>query len=66
MSALIWITAAAMQLAAAIAYGVLGFGVVFVLLQLFVLFSIALTALAIAASSRRESSVTRIVRAGRR
>lgn len=61
MSALIWITAAFMQLAAAIAYAVVGFGVVFVLLELFVIFSMGLAAFAIWAHSKsypRESSIT--------
>ena len=64
MSALLWITAAIMQLAAVVLYYVVGFGVGFVILQVFVIFTGALVILALAASSRssRESSVTRIVR----
>jgi hypothetical protein len=53
MSALLWITAAMMQLAAVVAYGVLGFGVCFVLLELFVVMTLGLTVLEIAAHSRR-------------
>jgi hypothetical protein len=63
VSALLWITAAVMQLAACVAYAVIGFGVCFVLLELFVVATLGLTVLAIAAHSRsyprdRSSTVT--------
>lgn len=47
MTALLWLTAAIMQLAACAAYGILGFGVVFWLLELFVAASLGLMILAL-------------------
>jgi hypothetical protein len=51
VSALIWITAAIVQLAAVVLYYAIGFGVGFVVLQLFVIVSLVLTVLAAVASA---------------
>ena len=68
MSALLWAIAAGMQLAAVIAYGLLGFGLAFVLLEIFVLLTFGLTVLEIAARSKdpgAAGTITRIVRSSR-